>query len=440
MRFLQFNSNKSLNLLVATLCIFGSNIQNVKAEGECSTFEKAMKKLGQEALLKEQTVQVCCDYSQVTCENTDGKLHITEIKLEKINSFQGESENEAIEELSNLPFLSTLEIINSNYGKIPGNLDKLTNLKVLKLSGNNYHETLPPKIGNLTNLEVLDISKGFMTGSIPKEYCNLVNLRTLNLSEQRFSGVIPYCFKDLKYLESLYLNKNLGLKGYVPNFRRISDCDYKNTELCTSEKAICRSASKTCNENDIKSTNSINGNPNPDSNEIDDVIDPYSSSHYPDNYDENYYDTKRRYRNEPFVYIYGSMLFKEITFLFIGGITALVHFSSKKEKKNNNEKENNNNLINDSNVTLSINSTESTKKTNNDDSDVSDDDKAILLTNSKNQQSTTTTTTATATTTTISVNGSVPTQQPVVTPPGTTAYVPPTMPGTAYDPDRKSVV
>jgi len=29
-------------------------------------------------------------------------------KLEKINSFQGESENEAIEELSNLPFLSTL--------------------------------------------------------------------------------------------------------------------------------------------------------------------------------------------------------------------------------------------------------------------------------------------------------------------------------------------
>jgi len=78
MKFLKLFSNKGLNLLVTSLFIFGSSIQNVKAD-ECVDLENAIKLLGDNIIkvFSDQKVQNCCDYNQITCESIQGGLHIT---------------------------------------------------------------------------------------------------------------------------------------------------------------------------------------------------------------------------------------------------------------------------------------------------------------------------------------------------------------------------
>ncbi|MFT5037161.1 MAG: hypothetical protein ACI9VM_000738 [Candidatus Azotimanducaceae bacterium] len=64
-------------------------------------------------------------------------------------------------------------------GSLKAEVNKLTSLKVLNLSGNTF-TGLPAEVGQLTQLEVLNLSNNQLTG-IPQELGNLQNLKELDL-------------------------------------------------------------------------------------------------------------------------------------------------------------------------------------------------------------------------------------------------------------------
>jgi len=422
MKFLKLFSNKGLNLLVTSLFIFGSSIQNVKAD-ECVDLENAIKLLGDNIIkvFSDQKVQNCCDYNQITCESIQGGLHITGIKLDNVDTFHKGSETEAVGVLSNLPYLYTFEITSSGFSKMPGNIDKLKNLKTLILSGNNYHETLPIEIGRLSNLEVLNFTRGLMTGTIPVEYCNLVKLKTLDLSEQKFTGAIPYCFKKLKNLEILKLKKNNGFEGYVPILPKIKSCDYQNTKLCTFKSAKCKSNSKPCTAEDVKSTNLNNGNPNPNSNEYEDEVSPDPSS--PSNKNNNSFI-------DAFLSIMKFLLYSVV-------LIIIAVFSIRLYKKRNKNNGSYKKLINNSNsinTTYSGNYNISSNASSRELTNIPDftilNDKSNPYLNDTELKSSSSTSKKGAIVTTPNNSSMAMTAYPLMT----VAYVPPTMPGVAYDP------
>jgi len=455
MKSLRLFSNKGLNLLVSTLLIIGSRSQIVKTD-ECTDLENAINKFGpnvEQKFKEQQGIKNCCDYNQIKCTNMDDGLHITEIKLDNVNTFFKGSETDAIDILANLPYLSTLEITSSSQSKIPGNLDKLKNLKILRLSENNYSGTLPTEIGRLKNLEVLDFSKGFMTGGIPKEYCDLTNLKSLDLSGQRFSGAIPYCFKNLKKLEILKLQSNFDLEGYVPNLPNIGSCDYQFTNLCTLKSAKCTKGAKTCSAEAIKSTNFNNGNPDPNSTEFDNEE---GSSNFSSDNDDS--DPLSLFKSILKFVIFGVLIFIVLIILIcVCIISGAVKVSQK--KKNDNGKYND--LIANSNapapvdgtatvhgggynVTYTVASTEPTNKPDDDNNSSTSDDEPNPYISATEPLTTSSTTAPTTTTANASMVMPQPVVSPVATQPvATTAYVAqpmpgsyvlPTMPGPAYAP------
>jgi len=270
-------SKKNLNLFVGTLFIFGSTVQKVLAVDECVTLESAIKAFGDNDLVNNfnsQNYQNCCDYTEVTCSVINNEIHITGFKITNLNTFSSTGgESAAIDALSNLPYLTTLEISSSPFSKMPSNFDKLKNLKNLILSNNSYDGGLPEQVSRLSNLEKFDISKNYLNGNIPASYCQLKNLKHLILNGNRLTGTIPYCFKNLENLIELKLESNFDIEGYVPLIPNISSCNYQFTNLCSLKSSKCKTNISGCTEEKIKSTNTNNGNPDPNSGEFDNEVD-----------------------------------------------------------------------------------------------------------------------------------------------------------------------
>ena len=65
-------------------------------------------------------------------------------------------------------------------GEIPPELGKLTNLEMLRLTGNRLTGEIPSELGDLANLEGLWLGGNGLTGEIPSELGDLANLDTLS--------------------------------------------------------------------------------------------------------------------------------------------------------------------------------------------------------------------------------------------------------------------
>ncbi len=107
-------------------------------------------------------------------------------------------------------------------GSIPPELGRLDRLEVLNLghwgaTHNNFTDDIPPELGNLTNLKVLDLSYNKLDGAIPSELGNLPELEELDLWHNPLRGDIPRELGRLASLRMLHLGGNVSLlTGSVP--------------------------------------------------------------------------------------------------------------------------------------------------------------------------------------------------------------------------------
>ncbi|KAH7572701.1 hypothetical protein JRO89_XS03G0000100 [Xanthoceras sorbifolium] len=94
--------------------------------------------------------------------------------------------------------------------------EKLTNLKVLDLSGVNISSSIPHGLTNLSALEFLFLESCELEGTIPSSLGNLNNLIRLDLSQNNFWGIIPFSFGNLNNLIRLNLFRN-NFWGTIPS-------------------------------------------------------------------------------------------------------------------------------------------------------------------------------------------------------------------------------
>jgi len=230
---------------------------------DCDTFSKALQFIGGTISKKYPENTDCCLYQGITC---DTQRNITQIKISEVLSTTGDMNN-FFEELSNLKFLTYLELkgISTNFKKgLSNKIGNLTNLKTLIYAKNNLEclsTELPNEIGNLINLEKLDLSGNGFDGYIPKTIGNLKNLKYLDLSSNKFNGTIPYEFKNLENIKEIDLSDNSNLHGYIPQLSNVTACNYKDTDLCSLKGSECLSKYY-CTVDEIEKTNESNGSPN----------------------------------------------------------------------------------------------------------------------------------------------------------------------------------
>ena len=172
---------------------------------------------------------------------TDSNGRVTEIDIEVWDY------EELPWELGNLAYLEMLHIriVGPEPGKVIGEIPpewgNLTNLKVLRLSNQNWGPSeaskLPPELGSLTNLEELCISSVF-TLEIPPELGNLANLEVLCL--RGLTGEIPPELGNLANLKELRLSGDLS--GCVPFELRDQLTDY-NYGFCADPSIVAEQMS-----------------------------------------------------------------------------------------------------------------------------------------------------------------------------------------------------
>jgi hypothetical protein len=269
---------KFLKIFLSTAILVGSVIADdqevektdANISEDCKHLEAAINLLGND--LKEtyfsKKLSNCCEYNEIVCSEVDGQNHIVTIKFDNHKSFD-KKESEAFDELSNLNYLTTLQMVNFMFSTgLPKSIGKFKKLENLILNHNTFHTDIPEEIGNIKSLVKIDLSFNYLTGNIPPSFATLENLKSLNLGNNRLEGPLPYYFKNLTNLQEMKLNGNIGLRGYVPLIPNISNCDYDLTNLCNLKSSKCSSAFFGCSMEMINQTNSENGNPFPNSDEF----------------------------------------------------------------------------------------------------------------------------------------------------------------------------
>ncbi|ESW03305.1 hypothetical protein PHAVU_011G003200 [Phaseolus vulgaris] len=150
-----------------------------------------------------------CEFYGITCDQVSGR--VTEISLGN-KSLSGII-------FPSLSVLQSLQVFSlpSNLisEKLPAEISRWTNLRVLNLSGNQLVGAIPDFSG-LRNLQILDLSANYFSGSIPSWVGNLTGLVSLVLGENAYNeGEIPGTLGNLKNLTWLYLAGS-HLIGEIP--------------------------------------------------------------------------------------------------------------------------------------------------------------------------------------------------------------------------------
>ena len=136
-------------------------------------------------------------------------------KLDASNNLLSENSfNEEEHSLSLLSYLISLRFSNNKFNAIPNSLFKLSNLKLLDMSGNAITEINENLLKGLSSMVELDLSKNKLK-SIPESIQFLSYLEVLRVSNNQLLS-IPEGLGALTRLKKLYLNEN-SLQFLPPN-------------------------------------------------------------------------------------------------------------------------------------------------------------------------------------------------------------------------------
>jgi len=181
-----------------------------------------------------------CDWHGVRCTSVS-PIHVIGISLAG-NNLSGPFPTGEL-----WKHLSQLEDLNLSRNNLSGpisalektsfthELSELTNLRALRLSGNNLSGSIPSDLGNIPNLYILDLSNNQFTGSIPAQLANIFThespFHIIDLSDNNLSGFIPSSFHPDQVQDTggatfcLYAN---DLSGGVPAWW--GTADYRCTD------------------------------------------------------------------------------------------------------------------------------------------------------------------------------------------------------------------
>ena len=88
---------------------------------------------------------------------------------------------------------------------------------------------IPVELGDLSNLVNLRLDGNRLTGVIPAELGRLSRLTGFDVVDNQLSGEIPPELADLKQLGRLFLSRNLGLTGCIPDdLMAVEDNDFEH--------------------------------------------------------------------------------------------------------------------------------------------------------------------------------------------------------------------
>jgi len=156
-----------------------------------------------------------------------------------------------------------LELADNNLqGKIPADLEALSNLTTLDLNNNRLSGAIPPWLQQLKYLKKLDLSHNQFKGPIPAWIGDLENLEELILDNNLLDCPIPAALGNLSKLKVLRLAGN-GLTGDIPPaLAKLSqltnnNSDFKWNGLYTTNTGLANFLRQKQNGNDWESTQTI---------------------------------------------------------------------------------------------------------------------------------------------------------------------------------------
>eukprot|EP01040_Poterioochromonas_malhamensis_P014471 gene14471-16019_t len=144
-------------------------------------------------------------------------LQIIELRTNSLNYIP-----ESFWNLTNLQIISLGD--NSFHQRLSCSINQLKQLKSLNLELNKFTSSLPDCFHNLQLLDNFQISYNNFTGKLPPSLFTLTNLTSFAVGENDFSGTIPFALSQLVNLESLFLNNN----NFFGNLSSCFFCSYKN--------------------------------------------------------------------------------------------------------------------------------------------------------------------------------------------------------------------
>ncbi|BBH02087.1 hypothetical protein Prudu_012547 [Prunus dulcis] len=108
-------------------------------------------------------------------------------------------------------------------GRLPSDIELLSELEILSLKNNSFNGLIPPSIGNLTNLFFLDLSDNKLVGSFPVSnrtapgLDQLEKARHFHFQNNQLSGIIPpKLFSSQMKLIHVIFDRN-NLTGSIPS-------------------------------------------------------------------------------------------------------------------------------------------------------------------------------------------------------------------------------
>lgn len=137
-------------------------------------------------------------------------------KLRLLNLARCGFTGELPEELGNLKSLTRLDLSECRFtGQIPASLGKLKKVNWMALCVNGLSGEIPAEICQAESLETLILSDNQLTGAIPSQIGQLKQLGYFSVANNQLSGAIPVSIEDNSRLGLFYANDN-ALTGTIP--------------------------------------------------------------------------------------------------------------------------------------------------------------------------------------------------------------------------------
>ncbi|KAM0935038.1 putative protein kinase RLK-Pelle-LRR-XI-1 family [Dioscorea sansibarensis] len=210
--------------------VFSTTAANLSLPHPLISFLQSLPQPSQRLLLWNNTLPPC-QWPGVSCSSTS--TTITSINLTSLG-LSGQLSSSA-PHLCRITTLREIVLSCNNFsGPIPPSLFHCPSLTSLHLGFNSLSGLIPPDVLLATNLTELVLRNNFLSGSIPKQLLlRLPNLQLLNLGTNNLTGPLPD-FPPSCSVSKLYLHENM-LSGPLPP--TLSNC-INLTEFCVSSNKL----------------------------------------------------------------------------------------------------------------------------------------------------------------------------------------------------------